>query len=318
MEKPFRMKLSGGQNITSDCALIFDVQDLSVQDGPGIRTTVFMKGCPLKCKWCANPEGQNPHVEFMHINSLCGKNYKCVSVCPYSSASAGNGYPEFNHSICNDCVTHECVDHCPTQSVKFTGRYLSVDDLIKRIKPNLSYYKNSGGGITFSGGEPFLQTGFISNFIEKTSPLGLSVGVETCGMFAWEDVEKIAAKFDFIYFDLKCMDSGIHKSVTGSPNETILNNLKNLAMINTQNITVSVPVIPEVNDFYEQIKSIAGFCKDVDIKRIRLLPYHFLGESKYANLGRKYLMEKDLSVSQETLESLKKTVEVYGIICSIE
>lgn len=312
------MKLSGGQNITSDCALIFDVQDLSVQDGPGIRTTVFMKGCPLKCKWCANPEGQNLHVEFMHINSLCAKNYKCVFVCPYHSATAENDYPEFNHSICNDCVTRECTDHCPAQAIKFTGRYLTTDELIKRIRPNLSYYKNSGGGITFSGGEPFLQTGFISNFIKNTLPLGLSVGVETCGMFDWEEVKKIADKFDFIYFDLKCMDCDVHKSVTGSPNGKILNNLKNLSQINNENITVSVPVIPGVNDSDEQIKDIAVFCKDIDIKRIRLLPYHFLGESKYANLGRTYLMEKDLSVPHHILESLKKTVEVYGIICSIE
>jgi pyruvate formate lyase activating enzyme len=312
------MKSSDEPNTTSESALIFDVQDLSVQDGPGIRTTVFMKGCPLKCRWCANPEGQNLHVEFMHINSLCGKNYKCVSVCPYHSATAENDYPQFNHSICNDCVTRECVDHCPAQAIKFTGRYLSVDDLIKRIKPNLSYYKNSGGGITFSGGEPFLQTGFISNFIEKTSPLGLSVGVETCGMFDWTEVEKIADKFDFIYFDLKCMDSDVHKSVTGSPNGKILSNLKKLAAVNNENITVSVPVIPGVNDSEQQIKDIAVFCKDIDIKRIRLLPYHFLGESKYANLGRDYLMEKYLSVPHHILKSLKKTVEVYHITCSIE
>lgn len=312
------MKLSGGQNITSDIALIFDVQDLSVQDGPGIRTTVFMKGCPLKCKWCANPEGQNLRVEFMHIKSLCGKNFKCVSVCPYTSASVINDEPSFNHSICNDCITRECARHCPTQAIKFTGKYMTVDELTKRIRPNLSYYKNSGGGVTFSGGEPFLQTGFISNFIESTLPLGLSIGVETCGMFNWDEVQKIADKFDFIYYDLKCMDGSIHKNVTGSNNDKILTNLKNLATINNENITVSVPVIPGVNDSESQIKEITMYCKENGIKRMRLLPYHNLGESKYEHLGRAYLMENDLSIQRGELETLKKNVEYHGIECSIE
>lgn len=312
------MKLSDGQSTTSDTALIFDVQDLSVQDGPGIRTTVFMKGCPLKCKWCANPEGQHLNIEFMHINALCGKNYKCVSVCPYHSATTGNEYPEFNHNICDECITRECVEHCPTQSIKFTGKYVSVDDLIKRIRPNLSYYKNSGGGITFSGGEPFMQTGFISKFIESTNPLGLSIGVETCGMFEWDEVEKITDKFDFIYFDLKCMDSDVHKSVTGSPNGKILNNLKKLALIDNENITVSVPVIPGVNDSESQIKEIAMYCKETGIRRMRFLPYHNLGENKYANLGRDYLMEDNLSVPKEKIESLSKAVESCNIVCSTE
>ena len=312
------MKLSGGQNITSDIALIFDVQDLSVQDGPGIRTTVFMKGCPLKCRWCANPEGQKLRVEFMHIDSLCGKNFKCVSVCPNNSASVKNNKPSFNRSICNDCISRECAEHCPTQAIKFTGKYISVDELIKRIRPNLSYYKNSGGGVTFSGGEPFLQTGFISNFIESTLPLGLSVGVETCGMFDWDEVQKIADKFDFVYYDLKCMDGSIHKNVTGSNNEKILTNLKNLAKINNENITVSVPVIPGVNDSESQIKEIATYCKENGIKRIRLLPYHNLGESKYTHLGRDYLMEKNLSVPKEKLESFSKAAASCGVVCIIE
>jgi pyruvate formate lyase activating enzyme len=301
-------------------ALIFDIQDLSVQDGPGIRTTVFMKGCPLKCRWCANPEGQKPYPELMHISGLCNKTQKCVIACPYESVTieSENDFPKFNREICKDCETRECVEVCPTRAIKFAGKYLTLEELIKRIKPNLSFYKNSGGGVTFSGGEPFLQAEFIKEFLKETSAFGLSVGVETCGMFNWCEVRDIADKFDFIYFDLKCMDSDVHKNVTGSANATILSNLEHLAEKYSGKIIISVPVVPGVNDSADDIKDIAEFCKKNRIKNLRLLPYHSLGENKYYDLGREYFMNKNLSVSENQLEELKNVVESYGIECIVE
>jgi len=303
-------------------ALIFDIQDLSVQDGPGIRTTIFMKGCPLKCKWCANPEGQKPFPELMHINALCKKTYNCVSVCPYKSvtieSASGNNFPHFSRTICKICKTRECIEACPSRALKFVGKYISIEELMKRIKPNISFYKNSCGGITFSGGEPFLQAEFIKEFINKTSSFGLSIGVETCGMFDWSEVQEIADKFDFFYFDLKCMDSDIHKSVTGSTNEKILTNLKSLAEKYSEKVIISIPVVPGVNDSEKQIKAIAEYCKSICIKRLRFLPYHSLGESKYSYLGREYTMNKDLSVSTNQLNEYKSFVESYGIRCWVE
>lgn len=303
-------------------ALIFDIQDLSVQDGPGIRTTVFMKGCPLKCRWCANPEGQKPFPELIHIHTLCQKSYNCISVCPYKSVSIdtihANNFPNFNRDICKTCETRECVDSCPSRAIKFAGRYLSLEELLKRIKPNLAFYKNSGGGITFSGGEPFLQTDFIKKFIEYTSSLGISIGVETCGMFDWNSVKDIADKFDFFYFDLKCMDGDIHKSFTGSTNEKILNNIKNLSGKYSEKIIITIPVVPGVNDSELQIKAIAVYCNSIGIKKSRLLPYHSLGESKYYDLGREYTMSKDLSVTTNQLNEYKSLIESYGIECNVE
>jgi pyruvate formate lyase activating enzyme len=303
-------------------ALIFDIQDLSVQDGPGIRTTVFMKGCPLKCKWCSNPEGQKPYPELMHINALCKKSYHCLSACPYKSVSiesaSKNNFPKFERDKCKDCETRKCINSCPSNAIKFAGKYISLEELIKRVKPNLSYYKNSGGGVTFSGGEPFLQTGFIKEFIEHTFSFGLSVGVETCGMFDWSEVREIADKFDFFYFDFKCMDSDIHKNVTGSSNEKILTNLKNLAENYSEKITISVPVIPGVNDSEMQIKAIAEYCKSIEIKNLRLLPYHSLGSGKYYDLGREYTMNQDLSVPANQLNEFKSLFESYGIFCNVE
>jgi pyruvate formate lyase activating enzyme len=301
-------------------ALIFDIQDLSVQDGPGIRTTVFMKGCPLKCNWCANPEGQKPFPEMMHLNVLCNQTYNCILACSYNAIKKNDddNYPLFNRVKCQTCPTRECVDSCPTFAIKYTGKYITVRELIDIVKPNLPYYKNSGGGVTFSGGEPFLQSEFIRKFINETSKFGLSVGVETCGMFDWSEVQDIIGKFDFFYFDLKCMDSEIHKTVTGSSNITILNNLKNLAVKYYEKIIVSVPVVPGVNDSAEQIKKIADFCKKIGIGKIRLLPYHSLGESKYVDLGRKYSMNKNLSVPAGQISVFKSIIESDGIKCWLE
>ncbi len=305
--------------MTNHHAHIFDIQDLSVQDGPGIRTTVFMKGCPLECRWCSNPEGQKLHPELMHISGLCNRTYKCVSVCPYGAVQKTDGsYPQFDRDKCKDCESRECTDACPSRALKFVGRNISVEDLIKRIKPNLSFYKNSLGGVTFSGGEPFLQTDFIKEFINRTSSFGLSVGVETCGMYDGDEVSEIADKIEFFYFDIKCMDGNLHKEVTGSSNEKILENLKSLAENYSKNVIVSIPIIPGMNDTEINIKSIADFSRENGIRYIRLIAYHSLGESKYYYLGREYLMDKNLAVSQNHLNNLKSIVESLGIYCNIE
>lgn len=301
-------------------ALIFDIQDLSVQDGPGIRTTVFMKGCPLKCKWCSNPEGQRTYPELMHLNVLCNKTHNCILACPNNAVKSDDEYgvPVFDRTICRNCETLDCIESCPTFALKVTGKYITLEELIKKIKPNLPYYKNSGGGVTFSGGEPFLQAEFIRRFMDETSRFGLSVGVETCGMFDVKDVSGIPEKLDFIYIDLKCMDDEIHRKVTGSTNKTILSNLKHLAEKHSSKIIISVPVVPGVNDSAEQIKPIADYCKNLGIYKIRLLPYHSLGESKYYDLGRDYQMDKNLSVPGKQLIVLKNLIESSGITCWLE
>jgi pyruvate formate lyase activating enzyme len=293
-----------------------------VQDGPGIRTTVFMKGCPLKCRWCSNPEGQNPHPELMHIKTICKKHYKCISACPYNAATVDtsneNSLPVFDYARCRECETRECIISCPERALRFTGKYISSADLVKRVKANISFYRNSGGGVTFSGGEPFLQIDFIKEFIKDIAPFGISVGVETCGMFDMKKVREIAGSLDFIYYDLKCMDSDIHKKATGSPNETILNNLKELAAINPEILIISVPVVPGVNDSSEQIKNIAAFCKENKIKELRLLPYHSFGEDKYSFLGRKYQMEEKLNIPTDDLYRFLRIIKDFGIGCKIE
>lgn len=258
----------------------------------------------------------------MHVNTLCKKNYECVAACPYGSSSRNlideDSYPVFNNDICKSCETRECIESCPEQALRFTGRNITVDDLLKRVLANIRFYKNSGGGVTFSGGEPFLQTEFIKNFIEKALPLGISFGAETCGVFEIEKVKEIYSKLEFLYYDLKCMDGEIHKIHTGSTNRIILDNLKKLAGINPDIIIVSVPVVPGVNAGETQIDRIASFCKECGIKEMRLLPYHSFGRDKYSFLGREYKMDDGVSVSEEETERFVSIVTGHGISCKAE
>ena len=302
----------------SDKGLIFDIQDLSMQDGPGIRTTIFFKGCPLKCKWCSNPEGQNSYPELMYLNALCKKSYRCIKSCPYNAVTVSNeSFPSFNYSVCKECDKFSCVDTCYPGALKKTGMNLSVQNILTKIKPNLAFYKNSNGGVTLSGGEPLMQSGFVEKLIDECTDFGISVGIETCGYFNWEAVKSFIDNFEFYYYDLKCIDESLHKEMTGLSNKLILNNLKILAELHSDKITVSVPVIPGFNNNDSEMKSISAFCNEINIKNIRLLPYHRYGLEKYQSLGRNYEMDiAEFDVKE--LEKLTEIIKKSGINCHVE
>lgn len=251
---------------------IFNIQEYAVQDGAGIRTTVFFKGCPLRCKWCCNPEGQERNPEIM-----------------------------FNKSL-----------------KKTIGEKISAEKLYEKIKSNILFYKNSGGGVTLSGGEPFAQPEFANEFLKKCESVGISVGVETCGFFKWDKVKKFIDAFSFYYFDIKILDEKLHKNYTGKSNKLILKNLKNLAKNNAAKITLTITVVPGVNDSEKEMAKIAGLCKKLKIPNARLLPYHRFGAQKYEHLGRKYLMKTGVSVKNEDLEKFRKIMLSSGIKCKIE
>lgn len=299
--------------------IIFHIQEYAVQDGPGIRTTIFFKGCPLSCRWCSNPEGQLPHAELMWSKILCRRCKQCISWCPENAVSIDHeGYPLFKRNICLSCVKNTCEKKCPVRAIKIVGKYWSAQALYERIKTNALFYRNSNGGVTLSGGEPFAQPEFVKEFLIHCEITGLSVGVETCGQFDWNRVKDFIDRFDFYYFDIKCMDTEIHKHVTGQGNEAILENLRRLAASNPEKIIVTIPVIPGINATAEMITKTADFCKDIGITRIRLLPYHALGKFKYRALGRKYLMKDDLFVRQTDLDMFKTIIISKEIYCWIE
>lgn len=305
--------------MSCDKALIFDIQDFCVQDGPGIRTTIFFKGCQLKCRWCSNPEGQSSHPELFYSSALCKKSNRCISSCPHFEVITGSDdYPIFNRKVCKNCDTKNCIDTCYSDAIRLTGHYHTVDEIIERIKPNMAFYRNSNGGVTLSGGEPLLQHMFVKELMNQFSETGISVGVETCGYFSWSDVSSFIDNFDFIYYDIKTLNEELHKKTTGKSNKKILSNLKKLSSLSPGKVIISIPVIPGVNDDENELIKIADHCKELNIKKIRLLPYHDFGKEKYNALGMEYKMPGNLEIKNDMIERFRDLILYKELECWIE
>jgi len=298
---------------------VFDIQDLAVTDGAGLRTVVFLKGCPLRCRWCANPEGQERGREVMHIRSTCARCMTCAAFCPSGAVSAASdGGPVFAREACSRCADTPCVARCPTRSLRTVGREWTADALYARVRQNAIFYRNSGGGVTLSGGEPLAQPMFVREFLARCAAVGLSVGVETCGFFDWESVEPFIRNIAFFFFDVKCLDDAVHRRVTGQGNERILGNLERLAALCADRITISVPVVGGVNASADFFEALADLCRRLGIRSVRLLPYHTLGVSKYKGLGRSYLMPDSAAVEPEEIGRFAELLRASGIECRID
>ena len=299
--------------------VLFDLQDLAVSDGPGVRTVVFLKGCPLKCRWCANPEGQSPQEEVMHLRSLCTGCMTCRAVCPAGGVARGSdGFPRFRREVCASCTEKICVLRCPARSLKRVGRTWTVDELHGRLRQNALFYRNSGGGITLSGGEPLAQAPFVGALLRRCAASGISGGVETCGFFEWSAVEGFLEDLDFFFFDVKVLDGALHRRLTGQGNDMLLDNLARLARRCAPRITVSVPLIGGVNAHDEFFEELSHLCLRLGISRMRLLPYHTLGRSKYEALGREYPMGDEGELPPGAPERFVAAVRRYGLACGVE
>ena len=298
---------------------VFDIQDLAVTDGAGLRTVVFLKGCPLRCLWCANPEGQERGRELIHVRSTCARCMACASVCPSGAVSVGSdGGPVFAREACSRCAGMPCVARCPTRSLRTAGRDWTADALYARLRQNAIFYRNSDGGVTLSGGEALAQPMFVRDFLARCARVGLSVGVETCGFFDWESVEPFIRDFAFFFFDVKCLDDDVHRRVTGQGNGIILGNLERLAGLCADRITLSVPVVGGVNANADFFEALADLCRRLGIPNIRLLPYHTLGVSKYEGLGRAYRMPDSAAVEPEDIGRFVELLRAAGIACRVD
>lgn len=302
----------------SHSGLIFNIQEYSVHDGPGIRTTVFLKGCPLRCLWCANPEGQSPQAEPLHARSRCRRCGTCVGACPLKAIAVGpDGYPRFQRGACSTCETRDCVRACPAQAIRVAGDRWSAEELCGRVAGHVRFYRNSGGGVTLSGGEPLAQPDFVNGFLDQCERAGLTVGIETCGWWDWSRLESVVRRLDFIYYDLKCLSADLHRQFTGRNNRLILDNLRRLAGSRVKTI-VSLPVIPGVNTADGEPAAIADLCLELGIRAVRLLPYHAFGAAKYEELDREYWMQHVRSPSAEELEAIRSEFAGRGIECSVD
>lgn len=271
--------------------LVFNIQKFSLHDGTGIRTLVFLKGCPLACRWCANPEGISPSVELAYEPAKCvgaGSCGRCVDTCPSDAilTTPMDGKVEIDRTRCDACGL--CADVCPSQALERVGQWMTVEEVLRAVEEDSSFYARSGGGLTVSGGEPLLQAAFTVELLQAARSRGIHTALETSGSCPWEDLERACLLADEIFFDVKALDGAKHCEGTGIPNQRILKNLQRLcARFPERPLRIRTPVIPGFNDTLADIRAIAEFLGTLPRPvAYELLPFHRFGEPKYARLGK--------------------------------
>ncbi len=307
-------KANGSGRDEPALGLVFNIQKFSLHDGAGIRTLVFLKGCPLGCKWCANPEGQAYSPELAFRPDKCigvSECDRCMGVCEADAIRSGpDGRVEIDREACTDCG--RCVEVCPANALELFGTWTGVDELIRVVEEDSRFYARSGGGVTLSGGEPLSQTKFVLEFLSRARARGIDTALETSGLCRWEDLEQVCRLVNHVFFDVKIIDRGKHEEGTGVDNVRILENLRSLRdTFPHLPVTVRTPVIPGFNDAPEDIRAIAAFLDRLpgDPVEYELLPYHRFGESKYGQLGKAYPLEGVAPLAKEHIEDLRQLLE---------
>ncbi|MCG8617085.1 MAG: glycyl-radical enzyme activating protein [Desulfobacterales bacterium] len=306
---------AGSRANTEKKGRVFNIQHFSLHDGPGIRTLVFLKGCPLKCSWCSNPESQSAGPELMFKTDRCiGGNtcWLCMPACPVKAIdqAQNGGEMVIDRERCDHCGN--CVPVCPAGALEIAGREMTVSQVIAEAEKEGGFHFRSGGGITVSGGEPILQSGFVHDLLENCKARLMDTALETCGYGRWEDLAAAVTHADLIHYDIKCLDDGVHQSVTGRSNKRILENLKQLSVrFPDKPIIVRTPVIPGGNDTEEAISAIRDFITPLNtVIDYQLMPYHRFGQSKYGNLGKTSPMGEVDSPSDSKMSRLNKLAEL--------
>jgi len=280
--------------------LVFNLMHFSLHDGPGIRTTVFLKGCPLRCRWCHNPESQSREPELIYFEERCIHCGDCVGVCPHGALHLDK---QLTHDpkLCQHCGA--CVDACPSGARQLAGRRMTVPEVLAEVMKDQVFFDESGGGVTVSGGEPLLQAGFVEALLAACKERRIRTVLDTCGFADPGVLRRVSEHVDLFFYDLKLMDSEKHLRFTGVKNELILQNLKMLAECG-KSIVVRVPVIPGVNDDSENFDALSECLTSFGLQDVDLLPYHSLGSDKYERLHMSHDMEGVEPPTDEEMETL--------------
>jgi pyruvate formate lyase activating enzyme len=298
-------------------ARIVNIQKFSLHDGPGIRTLVFFKGCPLSCRWCANPECIHPEPEIALNKVICNRCGKCSGACPTQAITwDGQGLIHIDRSLCTACG--ECVGVCASKAMVVYGREVALAELFKEIRSDALFYGNTGG-VTVSGGEPLLHVDFVESLFKMCRQAGITTAVETCGQVSPASVARIFQNLDFAFYDLKVMDTDKHLELTGRSNQLILDNARAAAQSGVR-MQFRMPLIPGLNDDFANIKATGEFILSLEkenLRSIELMPYHRLGTGKYEALGREYGLKGLDMASAEAVESARKHFEEFGINCLV-
>ena len=289
-------------------ARIFEIKRFAVHDGDGIRTTVFFKGCPLKCVWCHNPEGIDFKPELAYYENKCINCGECIRVCPNNAHTIEKGVHIFNRKKCTGCGN--CEEVCLGNALTLYGEEVTEDELLPKLLEDKEFYENSNGGVTLSGGECLMQSDFCAELLKKLKENGINTDVDTCGFVPQQAIDKVIPYTDVFLYDMKAYDEDIHIKCTGYSNKLILENIKYIDSCNKA-IEVRIPYVPDYNS--DQIEKIAVFLKDLNnLTKVRILPYHNYAGSKYTSLAKKNTLPTQLPTDSE-MEDARTILRKYGL-----
>ena len=293
--------------------IINEIERFAINDGPGIRTLIFFKGCPLRCKWCSNPETQNPLPEIFYFEDKCIFCQSCIAACPNNAIKADylRNKVITNRHICTGCGN--CVAVCPAQARRLVGIEKNVEEIMEEIKKDEPFYILSGGGVTLSGGEVFFQPDFALEILKACKKEEIDTAIETSGFASWKTMERLLPYIDHVLIDIKHMNSSLHKYWTGVGNELILENIKRIDA-QKKDYIIRIPLIPGVNYGEENIKELKNFIRELqNIKEIHVLPYHTLGRGKYKYLEREYELKHLKKYTKEEIKKIVSKLEIEGV-----
>lgn len=302
------------KNVT---ATIFNIQRYSVHDGSGIRSLIFIKGCPLRCRWCANPESHFEFPQLSYVPAKCSGDSKCtrhacIDACPYKAVFiAESGKAAIDWSKCRSCGN--CVKACLWKAMSIKGEQMTVEDVMELIVRDRDYFDMSGGGVTVGGGEPMTQPVFVANLLNACKQENINTAIETSAHVKWDNIKMTLPFVDTVLCDIKHMDPIMHKKYTLQDNSLILENIRKLIEEKGEAVIVRTPVIPGFNDTCESIEAIADYVKACGGSKMELLPYHRLGNSKYAQIGLRYLLGELEVPDDEKINDLRTIITKAGI-----
>lgn len=287
---------------------IFDIQGLSVHDGPGCRTLLFLNGCTLDCFWCSNPEGISARPVPMHFTSKCISCNNCINSCQKNAIKREEGRLFISRKLCLDCENNSCISECYTDALKLSGYKITTTKLMSIIQRDRQFW-GDGGGITLSGGEPLLQISFAKKILMHCHESYIHTAIETCGNIPFHNFQQVIPYLDWIFYDLKHFDSKVHLSGTNVNNSLIIENAKRLAHEFDGRLIFRLPLIPNFNDSHENIKSTISFLKEIGKNEINVLPLHHLGREKYPAINKEY---SGLNYPTPTNDDLLKIKRVFS------
>lgn len=290
--------------------LVFDIKPASSDDGPGIRTVIFLKGCPLSCVWCHSPESIKQLPELVFYRDKCVLCGRCVVSCPNGAQELTNRKRTINREKCHSCGL--CTQSCYPVALEIKGLYVTVGEILEEIEKDMIFYRNSGGGVTLSGGEPTFQPMFTLNILKRCKEKNISTALETNGFVEWRTLEKILGYTDLLLYDIKHMNSARHREYTGVSNELILQNLKKVIQ-RRKEVIIRLPIIPGYNDSESNIRQTASYLRSLDVNKVNLLSYNEMAGSKYHWIDKDFKLSHVKYPGMEKMETIREIIQSYKL-----